>query len=138
MRTFDTGATRDSEGDKLDYDGFLSPLALHRYAEYMHGHRVQADGTLRASDNWQHGIPQDVYRKSLWRHFLDVWRVHRGYRAFDGKDGHEITLDEALCAVIFNAMGLLHEHLKEAEDVACVLPPVPERPVTAYDLSNRV
>ena len=52
MRTFDTGATRDTDSDKLDFDGFLSPLALEAFAEYMHRHRQVADGSLRASDNW--------------------------------------------------------------------------------------
>ena len=53
MRTFDTGATRDSDNDKLDYEGFLSPLVLRRYAEYLHKHRKQSDGKIRTSDNWQ-------------------------------------------------------------------------------------
>lgn len=88
---------------------------LKRYAEYMHAHRVQADGAMRASDNWQKGIPQDQYRKSGWRHWVDVWTIHRGWRAFDPKDGHEITLTEALCGVLFNASGLLHEHLKSKD-----------------------
>ncbi len=56
-REFISGATRNSEEGKLDYEGFLSPLALARYAQYMHRHRELEDGTLRASDNWQKGIP---------------------------------------------------------------------------------
>jgi len=35
VRTFDTGATRDTEDGKLDYEGFLSGRVLKRYAEYM-------------------------------------------------------------------------------------------------------
>lgn len=102
MRTFSSGATRDSDTTKLDYEGFLSPLVLKRYAEYMHKHRQQADGTLRDSDNWQKGIPFDAYMKSMWRHFMDVWRQHRGLAGDD-------TLEDSLCAVLFNAMGYLHE-----------------------------
>jgi len=109
MRKFETGATRDGDADKLDYEGFLSPLALRRYAEYMHRHRVQADGKLRASDNWQKGIPFNAYIKSLWRHFIDLWTLHRGLPAVDQKDGHAISKEEALCAIIFNAFGYLHE-----------------------------
>ena len=109
MREFDTGATRDSETGKLDFDGFLSPCALERYAEYMNSHRVQADGKLRDSDNWQRGIPIDTYMKSMWRHFFDVWSIHRGFTRLDPKDHHEVDTEEALCAVIFNAMGMLHE-----------------------------
>ena len=33
MRTFATGATRDTEVEKLDYEGFLSPVVLKAYAE---------------------------------------------------------------------------------------------------------
>ena len=109
IRTFESGATRDTATDKLDYEGFLSHAVLERYAQYMHRHRKQSDGTLRASDNWQKGIPQDQYMKSLWRHFMDVWVHQRG----DGKAAVEPDVEEALCAVIFNSMGLLHELLKE-------------------------
>lgn len=102
MRTFNTGATRDSDDTKLDYEGFLSPFVLERYAQYMHSHRKQADGKLRDSDNWQKGIPKDAYMKSMWRHFFSVWKGHR-----TGK-----IPQEELCALLFNVMGLLHEELK--------------------------
>ena len=105
MRTFNTGATRDDDTTKLDYEGFLSPLVLERFAEYMNKHRKQADGKLRDSDNWQKGIPKDAYIKSAWRHFMDVWKFHRGLK---GRD----NMEEALCALMFNIMGYLHELLK--------------------------
>ena len=108
MRQFETGATRDTEEGKLDYEGFLSPIVIKRYGEYMHRHRKQADGELRASDNWQKGIPKDAYIKSAWRHFMDWWLHHRGF----GKWARE-KLEDALCAIIFNASGYLHEFLKE-------------------------
>lgn len=108
IRTFPTGATRDSEAGKLDYEGFLSPFALEAYAEYMNYHRVQSDGTLRASDNWQRGIPIDQYMKSLFRHFMAAWKTHRGGLVFDERDHHLVGLREALCGVLFNAFGLLH------------------------------
>jgi len=57
MRTFGGGATRNSDQGKPDYEGFLSPLVIIRYGEYMTRHRVQADGNIRDSDNWQKGIP---------------------------------------------------------------------------------
>lgn len=107
MRTFSTGATRDSDDAKVDYEGFLSPLVIQRYGQYMNRHRVQADGGLRASDNWQAGIPVDAYMKSAWRHFMSVWGFHRGYTINDGED-----LDEELCALLFNISGYLHERLK--------------------------
>jgi len=115
MRTFNSGATRDSDEMKLDYDGFLSPLVLRRYAEYLNKHRVQADGKLRDSDNWQKGIPLKVYMKSLWRHFMDIWTFHRGIwkTGTPGSSTRE-KREEAICAVIFNASGYLHELLKQS------------------------
>lgn len=104
IRTFATGATRDTDVNKLDYEGFLSPLVLERYAEYMNLHRKQQDGNLRPSDNWQKGIPRDQYMKSMWRHFMSVWKQHRGHE--DAED-----LETALCALLFNASGMLHEIL---------------------------
>ena len=110
MRQFETGATRDSDTNKLDYEGFLSPLVLQRFAEYMQENRVQADGKLRDSDNWQKGIPKAQYMKSLYRHFMDMWLCHRGYEARE-------DIERSMCAVLFNTMGYLHEHLKEQRDI---------------------
>ena len=112
IRTFDSGATRDQNDDKFDYEGFLSPLVIEGFGAYMHRHRKQSDGSMRASDNWQKGIPRAEYVKSLWRHFLDVWKIHRGIGVFDKSDGHEVTIEEALFAMFFNVQGLLHEVLK--------------------------
>jgi len=117
MREFDTGATRDTDTSKLDLEGFLSPRVLQRYAEYMNKHRVQADGKLRDSDNWQKGIPLDAYMKSGYRHFFDWWVNHRGVTSV-AKD----NVEESLCALIFNAMGYLHEHLKNQECEDTVIP----------------
>jgi len=107
MRNFESGATRDSDEDKLDFEGFLSPDVLWRFAQYMHAHRTQADGKLRASDNWQKGIPQDAYMKSAWRHFMEWWVLHR--RPYI----HTEERRDALCALLFNVMGYLHEELKK-------------------------
>jgi hypothetical protein len=104
VRAFATGATRDAEGDKLDYEGFLSPLVLKRYAEHMHAARKMPDGTMRASDNWQKGIPTDVYMSSMWRHFFAVWNTHRQW--------DEDDIEAELCALLFNVQGYLHEILK--------------------------
>lgn len=106
MRVFTTGANRSNDVGKYDYEGFLSPLVLERFGEYMNKHRVQADGALRDSDNWQKGIPKAAYIKSGWRHAIDWWKEHRGFATAEG-------LEEALCALLFNVMGYLHEHLKE-------------------------
>ena len=109
-RLFETGATRDADDTKLDFEGFLSPLALARFAEYMHKCRtrnVPPGQDIRASDNWQKGIPLDAYMKSMLRHVMDVWAIHRGWK------GSADELEEALCAVLFNVQGYLHELRKQ-------------------------
>ena len=111
IRTFATGATRDTDQGKFDFEGFLSPIVLERYAAYMHKHRVQADGTLRASDNWTKGIDLDAYMKSAWRHFHDWWKQHRGYSSQE-------DIEDSLCALIFNAQGYLFELLKKKQKVS--------------------
>lgn len=132
IRKFESGATRDSDTEKLDYEGFLSPLVLYRFAQYMNAHRKQSNGELRLSDNWQKGIPKNEYMKSLWRHEMDVWAIHRGYKVYREKVGNgevthivpknqinkcpgwiPVTLEEALCGIIFNSSGYLHELMNE-------------------------
>lgn len=105
-RAFETGATRTKDDGKHDYEGFLSPLVIERYGQYMHKHRQNSSGVMRDSDNWQKGIPFDAYMKSGWRHFFDWWREHRGYTSVEG-------IEDALCALIFNSSGYLHELLKK-------------------------
>jgi len=106
MRTFDSGATRDTDDGKLDFEGFLSPEVLYCYSEYMHRHRTQADGSLRDSDNWQKGMPKAEYLKSLLRHAFAAWRKHR----ISSKDE---SIQEDLCGVLFNAMGYLYQTIKQ-------------------------
>lgn len=108
MRQFETGATRDSNDDKLQYHGFLSPVVLRRFAKYMHDHRKQTDGRLRASDNWKKGIPQEAYHESLIRHVIDYWYLAEE----DLQDKRCPEIDELLCAILFNVQGLLHERNK--------------------------
>lgn len=109
-RKFSTGATRDADVDKYDYEGFLSPRVVERFGKYMHQHRKQSDGELRDSDNWQRGIPLSQYIKSLFRHFLDLWKLHRGMLAFDNRG--PVDVENACCGILFNVSGYLHEYLK--------------------------
>ena len=106
VREFETGATRSLDDMRPNYEGYLSPLVVKRYGEYMKRHQAQPDGKIREADNWQKGIPTSSYIESGWRHFLDWWLEHRGLASRDG-------LEDALCGVIFNAMGYLHEVLKK-------------------------
>jgi hypothetical protein len=108
MREFETGATRDQDDTKHDFEGYLSPLVLGRYAEYMTRNRHQDDGTIRDGDNWKKGIPMDSYMKSGWRHFFEWWSAYR-----DGDVCLNNVLEDALCGLMFNVMGFLHEHLKK-------------------------
>lgn len=107
VRKFNSGATRSAIEGKYQYEGFLSPTVLHRYAQYMDKHRVQADGQIREPDNWQKGMPLGSYMDSGWRHFMDWWLHHRHQSQLTRE-----TLEESLCALMFNTMGYLHEVLK--------------------------
>lgn len=112
VREFASGATRDVDNYKLDYEGFISPLVTLRYAQYMDRHRIQPDGKLRDSDNWQRGIPLESYAKSLVRHVETLKLHHRGHTNCATE-----SLEDALCAIIFNASGYLLETLL-AQNVA--------------------
>jgi len=109
MREFKSGATRNDNKNKLDFEGFLSPIVLEAYSKYMHKNRIQADGKLRASDNWQKGFGDNhlsVCMKSLWRHFLDLWKEHRGYKSREG-------IDDAIGGILFNIMAYYHKILND-------------------------
>jgi len=106
IRQFESGATRDQNTDKPDYSGYLSPLFIKAYGEYMLKHQYQSDGNKRPSSNWKKGIPKSAYMESGFRHFLDWWLEHEGYKSRDG-------IMDALMGLAFNVMGYAHELLKE-------------------------
>jgi hypothetical protein len=114
FRHFNTGATRSTNEGKLEYRRCLSPTVLRRYAEFMHKNRIRLNGELREPDNWKMGIPLDSYLDSLGRHFMEIWLLHDGHEVQDEK-GDVVDLEVALCALIFNASGYLHELLKIKE-----------------------
>lgn len=109
LRTFGTGATRDTGEGKHEPWGFTSALVEKRFCRYMHKHREQSDGELRDSDNWKKGIPLDAYAHSLSRHIQDL-RLHlEGFNY----EAREHDLEEVLCSVLFNVQGMLHEVIKK-------------------------
>lgn len=108
-RQFNTGANRNSDIGKLHFKGFLSPLVIKRFGEYMEKHRELEDGTLREPDNWKKGMPLDCYVDSGFRHFHDWWMEHEGYESRDG-------IEDALCGLYFNVAGYLHEILKSKDE----------------------
>lgn len=110
-REFETGANRNSDHDKLDYEAFNSPLVDWYYAQYMHKHRKLEDGSMRPGDNWQKGFPIDVIHKSLARHYKDYHLTTRGVKVKEGGGEHDIK--DILCGIIFNAKAHLHELLKD-------------------------
>jgi hypothetical protein len=114
IRTFDTGATRDTAEGKSDHRGFLSPQVLQRFGEYMTKHRRQPDGTLRASDNWKKGIPQVEYLSSALRHLVDLWAL---MEPITPTVVEETVVQDLLCALLFNVQGLLFERLKNRDTV---------------------
>ncbi len=108
IRQFGSGATRDTAEGKLEPWGFTSALTEKRFSEYMHRHRVQSDGSLRDSDNWKKGIPVDAYKHSLSRHVSDLRLILEGFPG----EAEAPDAETALCAIIFNAQGMLFELLK--------------------------
>jgi hypothetical protein len=111
IRSFDTGATRSADAGRYDPEGFMSPIVIERFCEYMNKHRAQPDGSIRGSDNWQKGIPLAIYMKGMWRHVLHLWTRHRGHKVMDPLATTD--MEEDLCAIIFNANGMLFELLKD-------------------------
>ena len=140
MREFSTGATRNVDHNRLDFEGFYHPSVMKRFAEYMHKNRHQADGKMRDSDNWQKGIPRDAYMKSGFRHFFEWWEHHR---AAGGYIDQPDALEEALCALLFNVQGYLFEHLKNKRQRQAVqawveeVLPMPQMP-PAYHINAQI
>jgi hypothetical protein len=116
IRKFETGATRSADTTRDDPEGYLSPLVIDRYSQYMTKHRLQPDGSVRDSDNWQKGMPFSSYMKGMWRHFLHLWTRHRGWNVRDPLAAAD--REEDLCAILFNAQGYLHELIKQRESVS--------------------
>jgi hypothetical protein len=115
-RYFESGSYRDTDETKNDYEGFIDPNVLVAYGDYMAKHRMQSDGHMRESDNWQSGIPMREYVKSALRHALDLWLHHRTENSRDG-------IDEALGGLLFNVMGYWSELLKHRRQVQAICAP---------------
>jgi hypothetical protein len=120
IRKFATGATRDTSQNKIDPEGYISPLVIQAFCEYMLEHQKQSDGSMRPSDNWQKlfgNTPaehRDVCIKSLYRHMLDLLILHDGYSQMTRMEkGKHVTTRDALAGVMFNVMAYWFSLLKE-------------------------
>ena len=110
MRKFSSGATRNDDSGQPMYAGFLSPLVVQEFGAYMHRHRLQADGQIRSSRNWRKGMTTESYEESLMRHAVDAWLILEGFPTKARED-----LAAALCGIMFNASGLLHEFILQRD-----------------------
>lgn len=128
MRKFKNGAIRDTAEGKLEYYGFRHPLIEQSFAEYMDRHRNLPDGSKRSSNNWWSGWSTDISLQSMVRHLEDLQALHAGLYAYEIRDkkgvrrvysfkklkeGTEITKEECLNAIRFNAGAYLLELLKK-------------------------
>lgn len=93
---------------RVQSPAFMPADVIAEFGRYMSKHQTQTDGSLRPANNWKRGIPFEVYMASAWRHLQTVWLHHEGH-----EDITEETLEEALCGLLFNVQGYLHERLKK-------------------------
>ncbi len=116
MRVFSSGATRDDDSEKIDYEGFISPEVWHAYSLYMHKHRIQSDGSLRSSDNWKKGIPRSELIKSLLRHIMDLWRLSNGEQVIRPETNEAVTWTDALGGCLFNLQAIWYTNINEKRE----------------------
>lgn len=97
MRTFKSGAIRDSEEEKEDYTETISWTAFKRYAKYM-----TACKKKYGAGNFKKGMPIDAYERSLLRHV-------QKYMENKYEQGNVEVESDHLSAIVFNVFGIMHE-----------------------------
>jgi hypothetical protein len=88
IRTFESGATRDTANGKFEYLGFIHPLNDYSFAKYMDSHRLQPDGSVRDSNNWWKGFGKDTIIQSLVRHVEDLKLLHSGFFVYEMRENN--------------------------------------------------
>lgn len=98
---FSTGAIRDSQEGKESYGETVSWTGFRMFAEFMTDKKKKY-----GAGNFKKGIPDESYEESLQRHYQKYMenKYEEGDRELDGHFGNY----EHICAIIFNAFGLLH------------------------------
>ena len=99
VRKFASGAIRDVEIGKEDYIETISWSAFKRYAQYMTSKKAKY-----GSGNFKKGIDIESYERSLVRHL-------QKYLANKYEGGDVEKEEDHISAIIFNAMGILHEEV---------------------------
>lgn len=94
---FKTGAIRDTQEGKEDYVETISWTAMKRYAQYMTEKKKKY-----GPGNFKKGIPIENYEQSLLRHV-------QKYLANKYEGGNVEKEEDHICAIVFNALGILHE-----------------------------
>lgn len=105
---------RNSDNGKYDIEGFINPLVLDKFYEYMHHHRFLENWEMRNSDNWQKWFWEEHYEvcmKSLLRHVHDLWMEHRGYKSRE-------WVHSALMGSLFNLMAYAKKYYEEDYDLS--------------------
>lgn len=97
MRKFTTGAVRDDDAHKEDYIETISWTAMKRYAQFMTSKKSKY-----GTGNFKKGIPIESYEQSLLRHI-------QKYLSNKHEGGQEEVEEDHLCAILFNAFGIIHE-----------------------------
>ena len=96
VRTFESGAIRDSLEGKESYVESISWLTMKRYAQYM-----TKAASKYGRGNWIKGIPAESYEDSLIRH-IQKYLSNKYY-------GTEVEPEvDHLSAALFNLQGLIH------------------------------
>lgn len=132
IRVFKGGATRDTSNGKFEPLGFIHPYCDYNFCQYMHKHRLQSNGELRDSDNWQSGFGKETLAHSFTRHVEDFKLLHYGFFVYEDRNNgqavrrvlneelkelppnwKQITMTDALNGCRFNSEAYKLEHFKE-------------------------
>jgi len=97
VRTFKTGAIRDTEDNKFDFIETVSWTAFDRFAGYMTGKKKKY-----GAGNFKKGIDIESYERSLMRHISKYLRNKY-------ENGNDEKEEDHLSAIIFNVFGIIHE-----------------------------